>query len=134
EKYFTGTPSRIKGIGIDVVATEALIRHRRGFPPIRVEGEVLDVGGFYQYRRHGEYHAWNPDTVAKLQHAVRVDSFKTYLEYAKLLNDESRQRATLRGLLEFKPLNQPVPIEEVEPAKEIVKRFVTGAMSFGSIS
>jgi glutamate synthase (NADPH) large chain len=134
DAYFTGTPSRIQGITLDIVQTEALMRHRKGFPPIKVDSDVLDVGGFYQYRRHGEHHAWNPDTVAKLQHAVRIDSFKTYLEYAKLLNDESRARCTLRGLLTFKKAGQPIPIEEVEPAKEIVKRFVTGAMSFGSIS
>jgi glutamate synthase domain-containing protein 2/glutamate synthase domain-containing protein 3 len=135
DAYFTGTPSRIQGITLDIVQTEALMRHRKGFPPIKVDSDVLDVGGFYQYRRHGEYHAWNPDTVAKLQHAVRIDSFKTYLEYAKLINDESRNRCTLRGLLTFKKgINPPIPIEEVEPAKEIVKRFVTGAMSFGSIS
>jgi glutamate synthase (NADPH/NADH) large chain/glutamate synthase (ferredoxin) len=135
DAYFTGTPSRIQGITLDVVQTEALMRHRKGYPPIKVDSDVLDVGGFYQYRRHGEHHAWNPDTVAKLQHAVRIDSFKTYLEYAKLLNDESRARCTLRGLLTFKKgTHQPIPIEEVESAKDIVKRFVTGAMSFGSIS
>ncbi len=134
EKYFVGTPSRLQGIDIDIVQTESLMRHRRGYPPIVVEADVLDVGGLYQYRRNGEYHMWNPDTVAKLQQAVRIDSFKTYLEYATLLNDEARARCTLRGLLKFKPKNQPIPIEEVEPAKEIVKRFVTGAMSFGSIS
>ena len=135
DAHFTGTPSRIQGITLDIVSTEALLRHRRGFPPIKVDSEVLDVGGFYQYRRHGEYHSWNPDTVAKLQHAVRVDSYKTYLEYAKLLNDESSARCTLRGLLTFKKAERkPIPLEEVELAKDIVKRFVTGAMSFGSIS
>ncbi|MBC7782541.1 MAG: glutamate synthase large subunit, partial [Burkholderiales bacterium] len=134
DKYFTGTPSRIQGITLDIVSTEAMMRHRRGFPPIRVDSETLEVGGFYQYRRNGEHHAWNPDTVAKLQHAVRIDSFKTFQEYSKLLNDESRTHCTLRGLLQFKSPNAPVPIEEVEEAKDIVKRFVTGAMSFGSIS
>ncbi|MGN6627312.1 MAG: glutamate synthase-related protein, partial [Tepidisphaeraceae bacterium] len=134
DDYFVGTPSRIQGIGLDVVATEALMRHRRAYPPIVVEADVLDVGGQYQYRRHGEYHQWNPETVAKLQHSVRVDSFQTYLEYAKLLNDEARNRCTLRGLLKLKPINPPIPLDEVEPAKEIVKRFCTGAMSFGSIS
>ncbi len=135
DAYFTGTPSRIQGITLDIVSIEALMRHRKGFPPIRVDSDVLDVGGFYQYRRMGEHHAWNPDTVAKLQHAVRVDSFKTYMDYANLLNDESKNRCTLRGLLGFKTAERtPVPLEEVEPAKEIVKRFVTGAMSFGSIS
>ena len=133
-QYFVGTPSRIEGIGMDIVQIESLMRHRRGFPPIEVDADVLDVGGQYQYRRNGEFHQWNPDTVAKLQHAVRVDSFKTYLEYAKLLNDEALNRCTLRGLLRFKAGRKSIPIEQVEPAKQIVKRFCTGAMSFGSIS
>src|SRR3954453_7445198 len=135
DKYFTNTASRIKGVGLDVLAAEALERHRKAFPPIPVDGEVLDPGGQYQWRRDGEYHMWNPDTVAKLQHAVRVESYKTFREFTQLLNDEARNRCTLRGLLNFrKGLRPPVPIEEVEPAKEIVKRFVTGAMSLGSIS
>ncbi|MGC4030677.1 MAG: glutamate synthase-related protein [Tepidisphaeraceae bacterium] len=134
ETHFVGTPSRIQGVDLDIIATETLMRHRRAFPPITEEVDYLDAGGNYQYRRQGEYHQWNPDTVAKLQHAVRVDSFKTYLEYAKALNDEARNRCTLRGMLKLKPLNQPIPIEEVESAKDIVKRFCTGAMSFGSIS
>ncbi len=147
DKYFTGTASRINGIGLDVIAAESLERHRRGFPPIAVDGKTLHAGGFYQWRKGGEYHMYNPDTVAKLQHAVRidleahqkmsegvrVDSFAAFKEYTKLVNDESRNRCTLRGLLQFKQ-STPVPIEEVEPAKSIVKRFVTGAMSFGSIS
>ncbi len=134
EKYFTGTASRIKGIGLATIAAECLIRHRHGYPPIRVNGEVLDNGGQYQWRRDGEYHMWNPDTIAKLQHSVRVESYATFKDYTKLVNDESRQHCTLRGLLNIKNASQPIPIEEVEPAKEIVKRFVTGAMSFGSIS
>ena len=134
-KYFTGTASRIKGVGVDVIAAEAMERHRRGFPPIEVEGAVLDNGGQYQWRRDGEFHMWNPDTVAKLQHAVRVDSFKTFKEFTQLLNDEARNRCTLRGLLQFKKGQRPsIPLDQVEPAKEIVKRFVTGAMSLGSIS
>ncbi|HMB95363.1 MAG TPA: glutamate synthase central domain-containing protein, partial [Tepidisphaeraceae bacterium] len=133
DRYFTGTPSRIKGIGMEIIARECLMRHREGFPPIEVDQGMLGTGGFYQWRRDGEYHMWNPDTVAKLQHAVRIDSFKTFQEFTKLSNDEARNRCTLRGLLNFKKGN-PIPIEEVEPAKEIVKRFVTGAMSFGSIS
>ena len=134
ETHFVGTPSRIQGVDLDIIATETLMRHRRAYPPIEVQSDVLDAGGLYQYRRQGEYHQWNPDTVAKLQHAVRVDSFKTYMEYARALNDEARNRCTLRGMLKIKPLNPCIPIEEVEPAKEIVKRFCTGAMSFGSIS
>ncbi|HEX3355612.1 MAG TPA: glutamate synthase large subunit [Tepidisphaeraceae bacterium] len=134
-KYFTNTASRIKGVGLETIAAEGLERHRRGFPPIEVEGEVLDNGGQYQWRRDGEYHMWNPDTVAKLQHAVRVDSYKTFREFTQLLNDEARHRCTLRGLLEFKKGQRPsIPIDQVEPAKDIVKRFVTGAMSLGSIS
>ena len=134
-RHFTGTPSRLGGIEIDDVATETLVRHRRAFPPITVDkGTTLDAGGYYQWRRSGEFHQWNPDTVAKLQHAVRVDSFDTFREYTRLIDDESRARCTLRGLLTLKPASGPVPIDEVEPAKEIVKRFCTGAMSFGSIS
>jgi glutamate synthase domain-containing protein 2/glutamate synthase domain-containing protein 3 len=134
DKYFANTPSRIDGIPLEVIAAESLARHRHGYPPIRVNGEVLDNGGQYQWRRDGEYHSWNPDTVAKLQHAVRVDSFKTFQEYSQLVDDESRHRCTLRGLINIKKGRKPVPLSEVEPAKEIVKRFVTGAMSFGSIS
>jgi glutamate synthase domain-containing protein 2/glutamate synthase domain-containing protein 1/glutamate synthase domain-containing protein 3 len=133
DRYFTSTASRIKGVGMDVIARECLLRHRKGFPPIEVDQEVLNSGGFYQWRRDGEFHMWNPDTVGKLQHAVRVDSFKTFQEFSKLCNDESRNRCTLRGLLKFRK-GTPIPLDEVEPAKEIVKRFVTGAMSFGSIS
>ncbi|HEY7090834.1 MAG TPA: glutamate synthase large subunit, partial [Tepidisphaeraceae bacterium] len=135
DRYFTKTPSRIKGVGLDILAQECLMRHRKGFPPIEVDQDVLGTGGFYQWRRDGDFHMWNPDTVAKLQHAVRVDSFKTFQDFSRLSNDESKNRCTLRGLLQFKMgVRPPVPIEEVEPAKEIVKRFVTGAMSFGSIS
>ena len=133
DKYFTGTASRINGIGLDVIARESLERHRHGYPPIRVNGEVLDNGGFYQWRRDGEYHMWNPDTVAKLQQAVRVTGLPTFKEYSKLVNDEAKHRCTIRGLLNFKK-GTPIPLDQVEPAKEIVKRFVTGAMSFGSIS
>jgi glutamate synthase domain-containing protein 2/glutamate synthase domain-containing protein 1/glutamate synthase domain-containing protein 3 len=133
DRYFTGTSSRINGVGLDVIARESLERHRHGYPPVRVNGDVLDTGGFYQWRRDGEYHMWNPDTVAKLQQAVRVTGFPTFREYSKLVDDEARHRCTIRGLLNFKK-GAPVPLEEVEPAKEIVKRFVTGAMSFGSIS
>ncbi|HMO27318.1 MAG TPA: glutamate synthase-related protein, partial [Tepidisphaeraceae bacterium] len=133
DKYFTNTPSRIQGVGIDVIARESLMRHRRAFPPIKVQADVLDGGGLYQWRRDGEYHQWNPETVAKLQHAVRVDSFKTFQEFTKLIDDESRRRCTLRGLLQFKK-GTPIPIEEVEPAADIVKRFTTGAMSLGALS
>src|SRR5204863_8093937 len=135
DKYFPNPASRLNGVGVDVIARECLERHRRAYPPIRIEDqvEVLDNGGQYQWRRDGEYHMWNPDTVAKLQQAVRITGYPTWKEYSKLVDDEARHRCTIRGLLNFKKGN-PIPIEEVEPAKEIVKRFVTGAMSFGSIS
>ncbi len=133
EKYFTGTPSRVEGIGIEVLARESLSRHRKGFPDERISNPLLDVGGQYQWRREGEYHHFNPETVAKLQVATRQGSFKTFREYSELINNQSKNLCTLRGLLRFKK-GKPVPIEEVEPAKEIVKRFATGAMSFGSIS
>ena len=133
-KYFAGTASRIGGIDMETIAAEALERHRRGFPPVRVDGKVLGAGGQYQWRREGEYHLYNPETVARLQHAVRIENFKAFQEYTARVNDESTRRCTLRGLLQFKFAEQPIPIEEVEPATEIVKRFCTGAMSFGSIS
>ncbi|MGD0463324.1 MAG: glutamate synthase-related protein [Tepidisphaeraceae bacterium] len=140
DKFFTNTASRISGVDLDVIARESLMRHRHGFPPIRVNGQVLDNGGFYQWRRDGEYHMWNPDTIGKMQHAVRlgitkpIDGFKAFQEYTRLCDDEARHLCTLRGLLKIKQAPKPIPLEEVEPAKEIVKRFVTGAMSFGSIS
>jgi len=133
EQYFTGTPSRIEGIGIEILARECLSRHHKAFPEERVSNPLLDVGGQYQWRREGEYHLFNPETVAKLQVAVRQDSFKTFREYSELINNQSRNLCTLRGLLQFRKGN-PIPLEDVEPAKEIVKRFATGAMSFGSIS
>jgi glutamate synthase (NADPH/NADH) large chain len=132
--YFRGTPSRIQGVGMNVIAREALMRHHRGFPTVDIEANTLDGGGNYQWRRDGEFHMWNPDTVAKLQQAVRITGYPTWREYAKLANDESEHRCTIRGLLRFKHAQPAVAIEEVEPAADIVKRFVTGAMSFGSIS
>ena len=133
ENYFTGTPSRVEGIGIEILARECLSRHHKAYPEERTNNPLLDVGGQYQWRREGEYHLFNPETVAKLQVAVRQDSFKTFREYSALINNQSKNLCTLRGLLKFKKGN-PVPLDEVEPAKEIVKRFATGAMSFGSIS
>jgi glutamate synthase (NADPH/NADH) large chain len=133
DKYFTNTSSRIGGIGLDVIANECLARHRRGYPRTKVEAETLDVGGFYQWRKGAEHHLWDPDTIAKLQHAVRINSYATFKEYSKIANDESTVRSTIRGLLQFKKGNA-IPLDQVEPVKEIVKRFATGAMSFGSIS
>ena len=133
DRYFTNTASRINGVGLDIIARESLERHRKGFPPVAVDHQTLDLGGQYQWRKGAEYHMWNPDTVAKLQHAVRISSYATFKEYSRLVNDESRNRCTLRGLLQFKKGN-PIPLDQVEPASQIVKRFATGAMSFGSIS
>jgi len=134
KKFFTSTSSRIAGVGLDVIASESLERHRRGFPPIHVDMKVLANGGNYQWRRDGEFHMWNPETVSKMQQAVRINSFAAFKQYTKQVDDETRNRCTLRGLLKFKKPGGSIRIEEVEPAKEIVKRFVTGAMSLGSIS
>jgi len=134
DKYFTGTASRIEGVGLDVLAREAQMKHAHAFQPITDSDIELPVGGNYQYRVRGEYHLLNPLTVSKLQHAVRQQSFQTFQEYTDLIDNQNRQLCTLRGLMEIKRSAQPVPIEEVEPATEIVKRFATGAMSFGSIS
>ncbi len=135
-KYFTWTPSRVEGVGLDVLAEEALQRHRHAFPDRQVNpnGSGLDAGGQYQWRDGGEYHLFNPQTIHKLQIACRLGSEKIYREYAGLINHQARNLCTLRGLLEFKPAEKPLPIGEVEPVEEIVKRFKTGAMSYGSIS
>jgi glutamate synthase (NADPH) large chain len=134
EKYFTGTASRIEGVGLDVLAKEAAIKHDHAFRPYTDSDTELALGGNYQYRVRGEYHLFNPVTVSKLQHAVRQSSFETFQEYTDLLDNQSRQLCTLRGLLDVRKSANPVPLDDVEPAGEIVKRFATGAMSFGSIS
>ena len=132
--YFTWTPSRIAGIGLEEIEEECRQRHAFAFLESTISGSLdLKAGGFYQWRRDGEYHMWNPDTIATLQHAVRSDSFETYQQFADYIDQENRRLCTIRGLLEFKKLDEPIPIEEVEPAKEIVKRFATGAASLGSI-
>ena len=134
ERYFTRTPSRIQGIGLDIVEEETLQRHYSAFDDPFVPGmQELDMGGQYQWRRHGEFHQWNPEAIAKLQYATRSNDPRAYREFADDVNDQSRRMATLRGLLEFKD-GQSIPIDEVEPAVEIVKRFATGAISLGSIS
>jgi glutamate synthase (ferredoxin) len=133
DKYFTWTPSRIQGVGLDVIAGEALARHRHAFPERQVNG-VLDAGGQYQWRDGGEFHLFNPQTVHKLQNACRTGSYKIFQEYAELINKQAKNLCTLRGLLDFKFAENPVPIEEVESVESIVKRFKTGAMSYGSIS
>ncbi|MBI4250858.1 MAG: glutamate synthase large subunit, partial [Candidatus Tectomicrobia bacterium] len=134
DRYFTWTASRVGGIGLDVVAEETLMRHRRAFPERPVGRPELDGGGEIQWRRDGEIHLFNPETVFKLQHATWTGQFKVFKEYTKRVDDQSRGLATLRGLFEFKPARKPVPLGEVEPVEAIVRRFATGAMSYGSIS
>ncbi len=134
DRYFTGTASRIEGVGLDVLAREAKLKHDHAFHTMSDADTELAVGGSYQYRLRGELHLVNPQTVSKLQHAVRQDSFETFQEYTQLVDRQSEQFCTLRGLMQFKLAEKPIPLEEVEPAREIVKRFATGAMSFGSIS
>ena len=135
DKYFTGTASNVEGIGVFEVADEAIRIHRSAFSDDPVLSSALEAGGEYAYRVRGEEHMWTPDAISKLQHSTRANSYQTYLEYAQLINDQSKRHMTFRGLFEFK-FDQctPVPIEEVESATEIVKRFATGAMSLGSIS
>src|SRR5213595_2599213 len=134
ERYFTWTASRIEGVGLDVIAREAGLRHEHAYMVSPSLDGDLDVGGQYQWRRCGEHHAYNPNTVANLQHAVRAASYKMFKEYTAAVNDESWRLCTIRGLLGFKQGVGPIPIDDVEPATQIVKRFSTGAMSFGSIS
>ena len=133
-QYFTGTATQIEGVGLSVVAEEAVLIHRNAFGDDPVLDKALEAGGEYAYRVRGEEHMWTPDTIAKLQNATRTNNFATYKEYAKLINDQGQRMKTLRSLFDIKPAGASVPLDEVEPAKEIVKRFVTGAMSLGSIS
>ncbi len=152
DQYFTGTASRIGGVGLEVLAAEALGRHFRAYP--RTDRDVLPVGGVLQWRRDGERHIWNPDTIANLQHAVRAQAGQatgadngrppvapgvagpqaTYDEFARMANQEATAKAALRGLMKFRYDPEPVPLDEVEPATDIVKRFTTGAMSLGALS
>ena len=134
ETYFPGTASRIEGVGLDVLAREAQMKHSFAFQPLTDSETELVVGGHYQYREGGEYHLLNPATISKLQHSVRANNATTFQEYTDLLDEQNRNLCTLRGLLKLKYNDTAIPIEEVEPAKEIVKRFTTGAMSYGSIS
>jgi glutamate synthase (NADPH/NADH) large chain len=133
-QYFTGTATQIEGIGLKEVAEEAVRTHRAAFGNDPVLANALDAGGEYAWRARGEEHMWTPDSISKLQHATRNNNFATYKEYAKLINEQASKLKTLRGLFEIKSAGKAVPLEEVEPAKAIVKRFVTGAMSLGSIS
>ena len=131
---FAGTHSRVQGVGFDVLAREAQMRHTRGFPGDEYAYPELDFGGLYQWRLRGEQHSFNPESVSKLQHATRNESFETFQEYSQAANDDAVRMRTLRGLMDFDLSGGSIPIEEVEPATEIVKRFCTGAMSYGSIS
>jgi glutamate synthase domain-containing protein 2/glutamate synthase domain-containing protein 1/glutamate synthase domain-containing protein 3 len=135
DRHFTGTASRIGGVRLAQLSTEAIERHFRAYP--RTDRDVLPVGGVLQWRRNGELHIWNPDTISKLQHAVRGqngDERESYEEFARLVNEEATRRAALRGLMRLRPARDELPLEQVEPATEIVKRFNTGAMSLGSLS
>ncbi|MDH4419221.1 MAG: glutamate synthase central domain-containing protein, partial [Acidovorax sp.] len=134
-KYFTGTASRVEGIGVFEIAEEAIRMHKAAFGDDPVLETMLDAGGEYAWRARGEDHMWTPDAIAKLQHSTRANNWNTYKEYAQIINDQSKRHMTLRGLFEFKiDPTKAISIDEVEPAKEIVKRFATGAMSLGSIS
>jgi glutamate synthase domain-containing protein 2/glutamate synthase domain-containing protein 3 len=134
DKYFTWTPSRIGGVGLEEIAREALQQHARAFPSYPLNGHTLDVHGKYQYRKDGELHLFNPRTIHLLQKAARNNDYKIFKEYTRLIDDQSERLATLRGLMRLKYAEQPIPLEEVEPIEEIIKRFKTGAMSYGSIS
>jgi glutamate synthase domain-containing protein 2/glutamate synthase domain-containing protein 1/glutamate synthase domain-containing protein 3 len=134
EDYFSGTASRIEGVGLAVLAREAQMKHEYAFQPLTDSETDLTVGGQYQYREGGEFHLLNPLTISKVQHAVRNNNPATFQEFTDLIDGQNRTLCTLRGLLKLKYADEPIPLEEVEPAKEIVKRFTTGAMSFGSIS
>src|SRR6266496_3747013 len=133
DKYFTWTPSRVEGVGLDVIAEEVLQRHQHAFPDRALNGHVLEAGGQYQWRDGGEYHLFNPQTIHQLQHAARTGSYKVFKEYSKLVDDQTKSWCTLRGLLDFK-VRKPIPLEEVESVESIMKRFKSGAMSYGSIS
>ena len=135
-EYFTGAFSPIEGIGLDEIAADVAARHRSAFLP-RPEEQAhreLEIGGEYKWRREGEYHLFTPETVFKLQHATRTGQYRIFKEYTDRVNNQSERLATLRGLFRFSSDRPSIPIEEVEPVSEIVKRFSTGAMSYGSIS
>ncbi|MFC1752166.1 glutamate synthase large subunit [Thermoproteota archaeon] len=134
EAYFTGTVSRIEGVGLKEIAHDAITRHGQAYPQSPLEKPYLVSGGIYQWKRDGESHLWNPETIAALQDATRKNDYQQYLKFADLINNQSAYPTTLRSLLEFKKIGTPIPIEEVESAQNIFTRFATGAMSFGSIS
>ena len=133
-RYFTGTHSTVEGIGLDEVAREAARWHAQGYGNEQIYHKHLDVGGDYAYRLRGEDHVWTPETIAALQHATRANSAATFAEFSRLVDEQSERLLTFRGLMQLRFADQPIPLDEVEPAKDIVRRFATGAMSFGSIS
>ncbi len=134
DQYFSWTPTRIGGVGIDVIAREVELRHKNAFPDRPVGHQELSEGGHMQWRRHGETHLFDPQTIHKLQCACRTKNYQVFQEYSRLVNGQTKELCTLRGLLEFNVAEKPVPIAEVEPIESIVRRFKTGAMSYGSIS
>ena len=134
DQYFTNTVSRIGGLTLDGIAKEALIKHAQAYPKVPVPRPKLEVGGIYQWKRRGEFHLFNPQTIHLLQQACRKGDYQVFKKYSNLINDQSNKAVTLRGLLQFKQTQESISIDEVEPATEIYKRFATGAMSFGSIS
>ncbi|MGE8422825.1 MAG: FMN-binding glutamate synthase family protein, partial [Sphingobacterium siyangense] len=134
DKFFCGAVSRIGGMTLDDLAKEALSKHWRGFEKSRTPQNLLPEGGIYQWKRRGEGHLWNPDTIHLLQQACRTGDYPTYKKYAQKINEQKEHMFTLRGLLDFAKHRNSIPLEQVEPASEILKRFATGAMSFGSIS
>ncbi len=136
EKYFNGTTSKIGGVGIDVIAKEVAARHAKAYPVsgIAPAHRALEIGGEYQWRREGEPHLFDPETVFRLQHSTRSGRYDIFKKYTERVNEQSERLMTLRGLFGFRSDRKPIPVEEVEPVSEIVKRFSTGAMSYGSIS
>ncbi|HQS69503.1 MAG TPA: glutamate synthase large subunit [Novosphingobium sp.] len=134
DAYFTGTATTIEGVGLKEIAEETVRRHATAYGDNPIYKKMLDVGGMYQLRLRGEEHAWTASNIASLQHAVRGNTPEKYREFAQSINDQAERQLTIRGLMELKKADQPIPLEEVEPASEIVKRFATGAMSYGSIS
>jgi glutamate synthase (NADPH) large chain len=134
DKYFTTTISRIGGLSLDGIAKEALIKHKLAFPDKPIPNPKLEVGGVYQWKRRGEFHLFNPQTIHLLQQSTKNNDYQVFKKYSKLINEQSVKATTLRGLLKFKPAAEPIPLTEVESIESIFKRFATGAMSFGSIS
>lgn len=134
DKCFTGAVSRIEGMGLDEIAREALVKHSLAFSKKSIPSDRLPVGGIYQWKRKGEFHLFNPQTIHLLQHSTRIGDYSVFKKYSKLVNDQSEKACTLRSLFEFNPLRPSISIDEVEPAENLYKRFATGAMSFGSIS